>query len=90
MKQHVEHVDATTYLLDNIKEAVFTSLYEIENEARDIWRQFEGVEYQRNLLLQPLFIVESLRVLRYQGLDGSCKNYKEESGIFFIFNGRRR
>ena len=54
----------TTYLLDNMKEAAFNSFYEIEREARGMWRQFEGKEYRTNLLLLPMFIAQSLRIWR--------------------------
>ena len=42
-----------------------------------IRRGFSGTQ----LLLTPMFIVRSLRILRFEGLDGSYKKHKEESRV---------
>ena len=78
------HNVTTTYLLDNMKEAAFTSFYEIEREARSVWRKFEGKEYRANLLLPPMFTAQSQHILRFEGLDSSYKQQKEESEIIHL------
>ena len=74
----------STHLLDNMKEAAFTSLHEIESEARDIWHLLGGAEHRRSLLFTLLFIVKPLGILRYERLDGSYKKQKQESGIIHL------
>ena len=78
------HNVTTTQLLDNMKEAAFSSFYEIEREARNVWHQFEGKEHRANLLLPPMFTAQSQHILRFEGLDSSYKKQKEESGIIHL------
>ena len=57
-----------------MKEAAFTSFHEIESLKQEMYgaNSKEWI-FGANLLLTPMFIVKSSRILGFEGLDGSYK-----------------